>query len=237
MSYLNQEQVYRFSLPQRFIHFVVMVGFLMLSITGLALAFGSLDFFRFLMWIMGGQNVAAFLHRFFAFLVLFCVFLHAFWFIYYRYVLKRSLFDYQTIMFKIFDLKHLGQNFLYFIGKRSSAPEFYKYTYMQKLYYWAVFLGMIAMTITGIIHMYPEYLSAYLAGFIFNIAEIIHFWEAILAIIVKVLFHAVSEHLRPIIFPMDKSIFNGKMPRDVMKKEHAGELKMLQAHSAKSATE
>mgnify|MGYP000270534772 CR=1 FL=1 len=227
MSEQTTAYIYRFPLPQRVIHFIVMIGFLMLALTGFSLAFSSNDFFQSLVWIMGGQKGVAFLHRFFAFLTLFCVFVHIFWFLYYKYILKHNWLDHQSIMFRLLDVKHLWHNFLYFLGKQTHPPEFYKYSYMQKLYYWAVFLGMFAMTITGLMHMYPESFSRFLPGYFFNIAQLIHFWEALLAVIVKVAFHAFSEHLRPIIFPADKSIFNGYIPRDVMQKEHTGELKII----------
>lgn len=227
-SQADTEQLYqRFPLFQRIIHFVVMVGFLGLSVTGLSLAFSAYSLPRACMWLMGGQENAAFLHRFFALITFVPVLIHALWFLYYKYVLKKDFFNPQSVIFQGYDLKHLGQNFLYFFGKRDRPPLFYRFNYLQKLFYWAVFLGMFAMAATGLLHMYPEFFARFLPGYAFNIAQTIHFWEAILAIVVKVLFHAMMEHLRPSIFPMDKSIFTGMTPVSVLKREHPNEWKAI----------
>ncbi|HMB30455.1 MAG TPA: cytochrome b/b6 domain-containing protein, partial [Desulfohalobiaceae bacterium] len=190
-------------------------------------AFSAYSLPKFIIFILGGQEAASFIHKFCALIAYILVILHTLWFVYYKFSMKHKFFEPQSIIFQLFDLQHLWENFLYFIGKRESPPKFHRYTYMQKLYYWSFFLGMNAMAATGLLHMYPEFFSRYLPGFIFNIAQIIHFWEAILAIVVKFIFHALMEHIRPAIFPVDKSIFTGKIEENTMKHEHMSEWKNL----------
>lgn len=220
---------YRFTISQRVVHFLALLTFLGLTVTGLCLAFSSYSLPKFIMFLLGGQDSASFIHRFCALIAYILVVIHALWFLYYKFSMKHKFFDPQSIIFQLFDLKHLWQNFLYFTGQRESPPKFYRYTYLQKLYYWSFFIGMNAMAATGLLHMYPEFFSQYLPGFIFNIAQIIHFWEAILAIIVKCFFHAVMEHIRSSIFPVDKSIFTGNIHEGTLKHEHMSEWETLVA--------
>ena len=56
----------RFSVLHRVLHFVVMIGFTGLGITGLSLGFSSNALAKGVMWIMGGPAHAAILHRFLA---------------------------------------------------------------------------------------------------------------------------------------------------------------------------
>ncbi len=226
----NQEPgqtYYRFSLFQRVCHFLVMISFLVLAITGAGLAFSDNAVARAAIWLMGGQSGAAFLHRLFALIIILLVVIQIIWFVYYKLVLGKSLRGKDTILFQIYDLKTFGQNVMYFLGRRKAPPEFYRFTYMQKISYWAVFIGMISMGITGLLLMYPEYFTRFLPGIIINLAQVIHFWEAMLAITLKIIFHSLLEHLRPAIFPVDKSIFTGEVSESVIYQEHRGEWKAL----------
>lgn len=225
-NYALEEHV-RFSLFQRVCHFLVMIGFIGLAITGLGLAFSAYSLPKAAVWLMGGQANAAFLHRLFALLTILMVFIHALWFLYYKFVLGKKFSSHETIIFQRYDLTTFGQNIMYFLGKRAHPPDFYRYTYFQKLSYWALFLGMISMGITGLLLMYPEFFTGFLPGYFINIAQILHFWEAILAITLKLIFHSLLEHLRPNIFPMDKSIFTGQKPPSVLRHEHSAEWEML----------
>lgn len=228
---------YRFTVSQRIIHFLAFLTFFGLTVTGLCLAFSAYSLPRGIMFLLGGQESASFIHRFCAVIAYLLVIIHAFWFLYFKFYMKHKFFEPQSILFQLFDLQHLWQNFLYFIGKRDKPPKFYRYTYLQKLYYWSFFIGMNAMAATGLLHMYPEFFARFLPGYIFNISEVIHFWEAILAIVVKFFFHALMEHIRPAIFPVDKSIFTGTIREDTLRHEHMSEWESLTKHQGELSQE
>jgi cytochrome b subunit of formate dehydrogenase len=94
---------------------------------------------------------------------------------------------------------------------------------MEKLDYWALFIGMNTMGLTGLVLWFPEYFTRYIPGFFVNIAQVLHFFEAILAVLVKVFIHIGLVTLRPSVYPADTSIFTGKIAKDRMMTEHAGE--------------
>jgi hypothetical protein len=47
-------------------------------------------------------------------------------------------------------------------------------------------------------------------GWVINLAFVLHLYEAILAVALKFVVHIYTAHLRPEVWPMDKSIFNGR---------------------------
>ena len=222
-----QDFVIRFSVLHRFLHFVVMIGFTGLAVTGLSLGFSSTGPARAFIWLVGGSAHAGWLHRFFAVMTYSCVVVHALWFLYYRAVLAGKLTGPLSIAPSIKDLKDLRQNLSYFFGRRPSPPPFDKYTYMEKIDYWALFVGMNTMGITGLVLWFPEFFTRFLPGFFVNIAQVLHFFEAILAVAVKFFIHIGLAHLRPAVYPADTSIFTGRTTREKIMEEHPGEWSVI----------
>ncbi len=85
------------------------------------------------------------------------------------------------------------------------------------------------MGITGLILWFPEWFTRFLPGVWVNIAQVLHFYEAILAIVVKFFIHIGMAHLRPAVYPADTSIFTGRTSRERMQEEHPGEWRSIKA--------
>ncbi len=219
---------YRFSVLDRILHFVVMIGFIVLGVTGMSLAFSAHGWAKAVMWFLGGQSGAAWLHRVFAIATYLCVLIHGMYFIYLKAVLKRNWTGPQSVVPNKKDLRDFYDNILYFIGKKEAPPKFDRFNYMEKVDYWAVFIGMNTMGLTGLILWFPEAFTRVLPGFFVNLAQILHFYEAFLAVIVKFFIHAAMAHLRPEVYPADKSIFSGKTTEHRIKTEHPGEWEYMQ---------
>ena len=117
----------------------------------------------------------------------------------------------------------------YFLGRHASPPDFDKFTYMEKIDYWAIFIGMNTMGLTGLILWFPEWFTRFLPGVWVNIAQVLHFYEAILAVVVKFFIHIGMAHLRPAVYPADTCIFTGRTSRERMKEEHPGEWRSISA--------
>ena len=79
------------------------------------------------------------------------------------------------------------------------------------------------MGFTGLILWAPEFFSRLIPGYFINLAQVLHLYEAILAVALKFVVHLISAHLRPEVFPMEKSIFTGKTTREKILREHHGE--------------
>ncbi|MCJ8499596.1 formate dehydrogenase subunit gamma [Desulfatitalea alkaliphila] len=206
----SETSVIRFSVLHRFLHLVVMVGFTGLAATGLSLAFSASWPARAFMWLMGGSAGAAWVHRACAVITYATVVIHGLWFLYYKWVLRGRLTGPHSILPSLKDLKDLRHNVGYFLGTRPQAPQFDKFSYMEKIDYWAVFIGMNTMGITGLLLWFPEFFTLWLPGFFINLAQVLHFYEALLAIVIKFFIHIGMAHLRPAVYPADMSIFTGR---------------------------
>ena len=223
------DRLMRFSVLDRFLHLVLMFGFTGLAATGLSLGFSATGPARAFMWLVGGSAHAAWLHRFCAVITYACVIIHGLWFLYYRFVLGGRLTGPRSIAPSKKDFRHFKHNMAYFLGLRPSPPDFDKFTYMEKIDYWAIFIGMNTMGLTGLILWFPEGFTRLLPGVWVNIAQVLHFYEAILAVVVKFFIHIGMAHLRPAVYPADTSIFSGRTSPERMKAEHPGEWRAIMA--------
>ena len=119
-------------------------------------------------------------------------------------------------------LLDLVQHLRYFIG-RGQTPSFNRFAYWEKIDYWAILIGMNTMGLTGLVLLYPEFFATLIPGYFINLAQVLHLYEAVMAVALKFVVHILTAHLRPGIFPMDKTIFTGKTTGERLMREHPKE--------------
>jgi len=224
----TEETYQRFAVLHRLLHVVVISSFIILSITGFALAFSHQGWAKILVFLMGGADNAGGLHRFFAAFFYLGVMVHLLWLMYFKLVLNGKLTGPDSMFPQVQDFKDLYQNFRYIFGK-GAPPLFNRFSYLEKIDYWAVMGGMQSMGITGLIMWHPEFFSQYLPGYFINIANDFHFHEAVLAVAYIGFVHMSAAHLVPDVFPMEKSIFTGQTSREKLMHDHPGEWQRMQA--------
>jgi hypothetical protein len=74
---------------------------------------------------------------------------------------------------------------------------------------------------------FPKFFTSFLPGWVLNAAQVIHTYEAFLAAGYVFLFHFFIAHLRPETFPMDASIFTGRVSLERFKEERPLEYERL----------
>lgn len=227
ISRAPRETYLRFSPLDRFLHLVVMIGFTGLAVTGLCLGMSETAPARAVSWLLGGAGHAAWLHRLFAVVTYACVAIHGLWFLYYKMFLGGRLTGPHSVVPTLKDLTDFKENMAYFLGRRDTPPDFDRFTYMEKIDYWAIFIGMNTMGITGLVLWFPEAVTRFLPGFFVNIAQVLHFYEAIAAIAVKFFIHIGLAHFRPSVYPGDTSIFTGRTTREKIMAEHSGQWRRM----------
>lgn len=218
----------RFPVLHRLLHIIIIVNFSILAITGFLLRFSSWSPAAFLVSLMGGAASAGALHRFSAVFLYLGILVHVCWLLYYKLALKGQWFGPGSLFPKPRDFTDLYQNLRYVFGK-GKPPLFDRYSYLQKVDYWAVMLGMQSMGITGLLMWFPEYFSTVLPGYWINVANHFHFHEAVLAVMYIAVVHMSDTHFLPEVFPMEKSIFNGKISEERFRKEHPEEWKRMKS--------
>ncbi|NOX33016.1 MAG: hypothetical protein GXP56_04670 [Deltaproteobacteria bacterium] len=217
----------RFHVLHRILHIIIIVNFTFLAITGFLLYFSGFGWAGFWVSVMGGAGILGRVHRFCAVFLYMGILTHVSWLFYYKIVLKQKLSGPDSILPGKKDIKDMYQNLRYVFNK-GTPPLFDRYSYLQKVDYWAVMLGMQTMGITGLMMWFPEAFTGIFPGYFINIAAHFHFHEAVLAVMYIGLVHMSDTHLVPDIFPMEKTIFTGKIEKKRFMEDHPEEWKRQQ---------
>ena len=226
------EVFWRFNVFHRFNHLVMMVTFIGLALTGLPLKYSDTFWAQGLILLWGGVKGAGIFHRWFAVITFGYFSLHLLWVFYSVLVLKGNLFGPDSMIPSKKDFKDLFQHIAYFLGN-GGPPQFGRFTYWEKFDYWAVFWGIAFIGGSGLVLWFPEFFSRFLPGIFFNIAYTIHSDEALLAAGFIFIVHLYNAHLRADVFPIDKSIFTGKIEAREIMERHPLEWEYLNQHPDK----
>ena len=225
----DTEEFTRFTPLERFLHGLVIMSFLLLVITGMPLKFYYTDWAKAMLAGMGGQAVAAVLHRIGAIVTIFYMVTHVSSVVWSlisgrdrfknpetgRYELSRigkAAFGPDSPMPGIQDFKDIVAHNKWFFG-RGPKPQFDRWTYWEKFDYMAVFWGVAMIGTSGLIMWFPTFFTKFLPGWAINVAHIIHSDEALLAAGFIFTFHFFNVHFRPDKFPMDKVMFSGRISK------------------------
>ncbi len=219
------EKITRFDIHQIIQHAGMMVSFILLVVTGLPLKFHDLAISQWWTEVWGGIEVTRAVHHFAAWAIVIVCLYHLVYLCYTILVLKRP-----------FPIKMIpgGQDFVkffqelaYFVGVRKERPKFDRFHWREKFDYWAIFWGMPVMAGSGFILMYPVLVTNYLPGWVVPSALVAHSDEAMLALIWIFLVHIFFSHFAPGVFPINTSIFTGKVSKERYQREHPLEYERL----------
>ncbi|MEW6220528.1 MAG: cytochrome b/b6 domain-containing protein [Thermodesulfobacteriota bacterium] len=232
MSTPNQEYVQRFGLLPRFLHFLVIVSFLTLAVTGMALKFAAEEWAGAVAELFGSFEVLGNLHRFCA-VITFTYFGLNLFLLWQNWQKSGKSFigfilDPEGLVPSAHDVKELVSTYKWFLGL-GPQPRYGRWTYWEKFDYMAVFWGVAVIGSTGLCLWFPETFTQIIPGYWLNIATIIHSDEALLASGFIFTIHFFNTHLRPEKFPMDPVIFTGTVPLDELIHERPREYDQLVA--------
>jgi cytochrome b subunit of formate dehydrogenase len=229
---VDDEWFTRFVPFERFLHFLVVTSFLLLVVTGMPLKFYYTDWAKALFGILGGTEVARSLHHFGAVITFLYFALHisslagnvwsnrsklrdpASGGIQPKRIYK-ALFGPDSMIPTIQDWRDFVAHQKWFFGK-GPKPVFDRWTYWEKFDYFAVFWGVFAIGVSGLIMWFPQFFSRFMPGWIINIALIVHSDEALLAAGFIFTIHFFNTHFRLEKFPMDTVIFSGRVSKTEM---------------------
>jgi hypothetical protein len=228
------KQYRRFLKRHVFLHLLVIISFLGLSLTGLPLKFSDQHWAKVFMEFYGGSANAALGHRICAgitFVYFAGALLLSFHFLFIRKDLPgnwlQRMFGPDSLMPTFRDIKDVTGMVRWMLFK-GPKPTFDRWTYWEKFDFIAVFWGMFAIGGSGLMLWFPEFFGLFLPGWMFNIATIIHSDEALLATGFIFTVHFFNTHGRPEKFPMDFVIFNGQISKEEMIEERGDQWKRYQ---------
>ncbi len=229
---LPKRQFVRFTRLQRILHICMIVSFMSLALTGLTLKFSYTKWAAVLSHLLGGFENAGYIHRTAA-VVMFGVFVthlvdlyklkkreHGTW--------RALLLGPGSMMLNRRDLTEFLGTLKWFVG-RGERPAYGRWTYWEKFDYFAVFWGIAVIGSTGLTLWFPVFFTRFLPGWFLNVTTIIHSDEALLATGFIFTVHFFNTHLRPEKFPMDITVFTGRMPLEELERDKPREYEELVA--------
>ena len=216
MMNVEGEVVQRFSLWARFQHAAAIMLFGVLVLTGLPQKWSDLQISQWTVDHLGGLVFVRWLHR--AAGIGFAMLVVAHLSVVIGGVLTRRMRP--SMLLSKRDFRDAIDNVKYYLGYKDAPPKFGRYDYRQKFEYWGLIFGGLIMLISGFILMYPISASRVLPAELIPVAKVTHSYEALLALLIVVVWHIAASLLSPESFPMDTTIFTGKISREKLRREH-----------------
>ncbi|HEX4942776.1 MAG TPA: hypothetical protein VFV55_00380 [Usitatibacteraceae bacterium] len=219
----------RFDRIDRVMHAFLMTTFIGCAITGLPPLFSDHEWSAGLARVLGGFETAALIHRICAGVMILVWSLHVvriFADAIHRTGFLAMLWGPNSMVPQPQDIIDIWMHLKWFVGK-GPRPQFDRWTYWEKFDYWAVFWGMAIIGGSGLLLWFPSQFAAFLPGWVFNVATVVHGEEALLAVGFIFTIHFFNGHIRPEKFPMDLVIFTGRIPEEELKDERPNEYRRL----------
>lgn len=207
-------RIKRFTAMQRLFHLLLAVSFMVQAATGLARMYIEAPFGVRLASLFGGYAGALEVHKWggACMAVLFIVHL-----VYALSVVVRIGRE-DSLVPGWGDVTEFCHHTLWILGL-GKEPRFGRWTWWERFDYWAVFWGMVVMSITGLMLWSPVVTARFIDGWWCNVALWVHRIEAVLAMGHVFIIHYLVAHLRPSNFPMDPVIFEGVVSMERVRHE------------------
>jgi formate dehydrogenase subunit gamma len=224
---MSQETIVRFTVKQRAEHFLTMVVFTLLCLTGLPQKFYTAGWAHWLVELFGGIDSNRALHRACGVVLALSTVFHFAGAIGTVAGKKTRL----TMVPTRQDFTDAIGTLRYYLGGADRAPPFDRYDYRMKFEYWGLVAGNVIMVVTGFILYFPALAARLMPGQLIPASKVAHSNEGLMAFLVITVWHIYNAHLNPDVFPFDTSIFTGKISRERMLHEHPLELARMEGKS------
>jgi formate dehydrogenase gamma subunit len=207
------ETVVRMNLHQRMQHFVLVASFVALALSGFALKYPE----SWLAWLFGSDEaVRRWLHRASGVVML----AGGLWHVIYVLFTRDGRRLVRDFLPGVQDLRDLLGCLLYFVGKKREHPRFGRFSYAEKLEYWAVVWGTVIMGVTGLVIWLKIDVTRFFPRWVVDVAVTIHFYEAILACLAIIVWHFYHVLFAPGTYPMNFAWWDGRVSKKWLEEEH-----------------
>ena len=225
----TQRSYVRFTLAQRVEHFVMLLSFATLGLTGLPQRYAAHPLaVGFVNFLGGIENLRA-VHHVAATVMMLGTIWHILVVGYKIFVERRRM----TMLPAFQDAKDALFALLYNLGLRKSRPQMGRYTFEEKAEYWAFVWGTVVMGFTGFLMWNPVTAAKFLPGEFIPAAKAAHGGEAVLAVLAIIVWHMYGVHLKH----FNKAMWTGRLTEDEMLHEHPLELADIKAGAADRTTD
>ncbi len=133
----------------------------------------------------------------------------------------------RDIWFRPGDLRDIVHALGYNLGLRRDRPRFGRFSYVEKSEYWALVWGTIVMAATGVVLWFEDYAIELLTKLGWDVANTIHFYEAVLATLAIIVWHLYFVIFNPDVYPLNLAFLTGTLSESEMEEEHPLELEEM----------
>jgi cytochrome b subunit of formate dehydrogenase len=214
----------RFSVARRLEHLVMLSSFFLLGMTGLSQKFSDSPIALFFLNLLGGIEGVRSIHHAAAIVMMLGTAWHLLVMGYQVFVLRSRM----SMLPSLQDVKDGWTALSYNLGLSKSYPQMGRYTFEEKLEYWAFVWGTLIMGFTGFLMWNPITASRLLPGQVIPAAKAAHGGEAVLAVLAIIIWHMYGVHLKR----FNKAMWTGVQTEAEMLHEHPLELADLKAGHA-----
>jgi hypothetical protein len=123
------------------------------------------------------------------------------------------------------DVRIAWNTLLYNLGLYKVRPQQGRYTFEEKMEYWAVVWGTVIMALTGFMMWNPIFAARIFPGQIIPAAKAAHGGEALLAVLAIIIWHLYGVLVKT----FNKSMYTGYLSEEAMLDEHPLELADIKA--------
>jgi len=206
----------RFSLARRIEHLIMLLSFTTLGLTGLPQKYPLAGISVSIIELLGGIDYLRSIHHAAAVVLMFGTAYHIIVAGYKIFVLRTRM----SMLPSLQDVKDGWQALRHNLGLAKTAPQMGRYTFEEKMEYWAFVWGAIIMGLTGFLMWNPITSTKFLPGEWIPAAKAAHGGEAVLAVLAIIIWHFYGVHIKR----FNKSMWTGKITEEEILHEHPLEL-------------
>lgn len=205
--------IVRLTSNQRAQHWLLLVSFTLLVLSGFALQYPD----SWLSWLLGTNEwLRRIIHRVAAVVMLLVGSYH----ILYLALTNEGRRWVKDMLPKVKDTKDLIGNLCYYLGTRKEKPKIARFGYAEKAEYWAVIWGTIIMGLTGLMIWFKIGIFGFLPRWWIDIALAVHFYEAVLATLAIIVWHFYQVIFDPDVYPLNFALIDGRVSEELYREEH-----------------
>lgn len=223
-----KERYRRFSAGRIVEHWVHMITFSVLVVTGLSQRFYTFDLSLWIILHLGGIDTVRLIHRAAALVFIAATAVHIA-----VAVIGLTHRRWQpSLVITSSDFRNAVHNIRYYLGLEARPASGGRYSYTQKFEYWGILTGGLLMILTGVILWKPLIVTRFVTGQVIPAAKALHSNEATVVFLIIAGWHVYNAIFSPEVFPLNRSIFTGWIPRERMVHEHLLELERIENRNA-----
>jgi len=230
------EEIQRMNLHFRIAHWLVVVSFPVLVLTGFALKFPETWWAKPLLLWEGQFAFRGLVHRVAAVVLLASLGYH----VVHLILVRRDRAFLRAMIPDLGDARALSRMFLYNLGLAEERPTFSKFNYVEKVEYFAFVWGSAVMAATGFTLWFNNIALRYFPKWVSDAATALHYYEAILATLAILIWHFYTVIFDPDVYPMDRAWLTGKASADHLRHtrpEYYAELRRAQEREERERKE